>query len=358
MDAINILLMILILFIVLMLFNTSRRTNKVNNKKNDKITNNTENSMEEGSFIDSEENDLLSINSNYSSYSSQYVPMRQKPNMVNIQFHDNYRHVIAALNNLVPSFKQLFNIPNLPLEYSEPGPQEVYKMVSDFVSRVNHELATDIPPFRLSNTGWDEVLPEPEIKSGWDKAQEALGLQSSLYAKPATNAPIRLIAINRVQKYETDDETKYTVEMVVQKENAVDQMVLKVSFYLDLRGFRDEDNFHKGNNVDISVMLESIYVLGYLSDDGIDSNIIHEKDEEKFYDFDKMEENNMLDPKHIQNILLQKYKLRTQEMTQRNAMLDEEGQEFHKTLPNMYDYSNITSTRTIFDDMNSPKVFT
>ncbi len=39
-------------------------------------------------------------------------------------------------------------------------------------------------------------------------------------------------------------------------------------------------------------------------------------------------------------------------MQQRNALLDEEGQAFHATLPNLYDFSNIQGTRTIFDDMN------
>ena len=44
-------------------------------------------------------------------------------------------------------------------------------------------------------------------------------------------------------------------------------------------------------------------------------------------------------------------------MEHRNALLDEEGQDFHKTLPHIYDYSNIKGTRTIFDDMNEKKIF-
>jgi len=38
-------------------------------------------------------------------------------------------------------------------------------------------------------------------------------------------------------------------------------------------------------------------------------------------------------------------------------MLDEEGQEFHKHLPHVYDFSNIKGTQTIFDDMNYHKEF-
>ena len=40
------------------------------------------------------------------------------------------------------------------------------------------------------------------------------------------------------------------------------------------------------------------------------------------------------------------------------AMLDEEGQNFHKELPHVYDFSNIKGTQTIFDDMNYHKTFT
>ena len=35
-------------------------------------------------------------------------------------------------------------------------------------------------------------------------------------------------------------------------------------------------------------------------------------------------------------------------MEQRNAMLDEKGQEFHRTLPHIYDYANILSTKSLF----------
>ena len=66
----------------------------------------------------------------------------------------------------------------------------------------------------------------------------------------------------------------------------------------------------------------------------------------------------MTDPRYIQKELMDKYKQRTQEMRNFNSMLDEEGKKFHSTLPHMYDYSSVKGTRTIMDDMNSPKIFT
>ena len=65
----------------------------------------------------------------------------------------------------------------------------------------------------------------------------------------------------------------------------------------------------------------------------------------------------MTDPKYVQKVLMDKYNLKAKEMGLRNSLLDEEGRDFHKTLPNMYDFSNITGTRTIFDDMNEKKVW-
>ena len=34
------------------------------------------------------------------------------------------------------------------------------------------------------NTGWDEALPDPNVKSGWDKFTEKIGVLSSLYEDP------------------------------------------------------------------------------------------------------------------------------------------------------------------------------
>jgi hypothetical protein len=45
-------------------------------------------------------------------------------------------------------------------------------------------------------------------------------------------------------------------------------------------------------------------------------------------------------------------------MEQRTALLDEEGQEFHKELPNIYDFSSYKGTQTIYDDMNKKRLFT
>jgi hypothetical protein len=279
------------------------------------------------------------------------------PNLLDIQFHNDYRDVITAINNLIPDKKQLFNLPNMPLVYSEPEGDEVRNLVSDFIEVLNSNLKTTVPDKRNKNSGWDEAVPDATVESGWDKVQKSLGLQPSLWDGPAPKAPVKIIAIPFVQKYETEDEIKYACDIIMQKINVDDQMMIKASFVQDKRPLHDENNFFVTKNIDMKIVIEDIFTVGYLSKGGTDSKLIFDKDMEKFYDYDEMEYNNLTDPKYIQKILMEKYKNRTEEMEQRNAMLDEEGQAFHKQLPNVYDFSNIQSTRTIFDDFNKPKKF-
>ncbi len=288
---------------------------------------------------------------------------RLNPNFINNQFNNDYRDVMTAVLNLIPDKKQLFNIANEPLDYSEPETGEVRNIVTDFISVLNENLVQQVPSNRNQNSGWDEAIPDPNIKSGWDKVQDSLGLTSSLYDKPKTSAdytstkPVRLVNINKVQKYETDDEIKYDVELVIQKEGVSDQMILKASFVQDKRPLYDENNFFVTTNVDLKIVIEDIFTIGYLSKCGTDEKPSYEKDKERFYDYNQLEYNNMLDPKHVQRVLMEKYKIRSEEMQQRNAMLDEEGQIFHKQLPSIYDFSNVRGTQTIFDDMNAHRTF-
>lgn len=313
----------------------------------------------DGSIVDNIVDDIVSWDPSENTDNSGGKIYRPtiNPNFLDTKFHNDYRDVITAINNLIPDKKQIFNIANVPLVYSEPEASEIKNMVLDFTKAINENVKTQVPSERNPNTGWDEAVPDANIESGWDTVQRSLGLQPTLWGKPADKAPVKLIAIPYVQKYETEDEVKFSCDLILQKVNVADQMVLKCSFVQDKRPLRDENNFFVTKNIDMLVTIEDIYIKGYMSRDGNDARLMFDKDMEKFYDYNEMEYNNMTDPKYIQKILMEKYKQRTQEMEQRNAMLDEEGQSFHRQLPHIYDFSNIKGTRTIFDDMNTHKTF-
>lgn len=362
--CINILLLVIIGYVLYMIHSSHKNIDgNIENNKN-KLTKesfyNSPNHNRSGYFdnnitADDIVDDVISWDDSYES--AVITKSRLNSNFLNIKFHNDYRDVMTALNNLVPDRKQFFNLPNEPLNYSEPEVDEVKNMVKDFVSVLNQNLVTQVPSYRNPNSGWDEAIPDPKIKSGWDKVQESLGLPTSLYEDPASKAHVKLISVRYVQKYETEDEIKYNIDMILQKDNVNDQIIIKASFVQDKRPLHDENYFFKTRNIDMKVTIEQLTIVGYLSNDGDDAIRQFDGDEEKWYDYNKMEYNNMTDPKYIQRILMEKYRQRTEEMEQRNAMLDEEGQQFHKELPHVYDFSNIKGTQTIFDDMNYHREF-
>jgi hypothetical protein len=305
--------------------------------------------------------DMISNYSLNSNESLNIVKKKINPNFMDIQFHNDYRDVYTALHNIVPDKKQLFNISNIPLTYSEPELNEVKMMLKDFIAVLNENLKSEVPLYRNPNSGWDEAIVDPNVKeSGWDKAQKALGLPASIYEKPADNSLVDIIKVNKIQKYETEDEIRYVIEFVIQKRNVDDQMIIKGSYVQDKRPLNDENNFFINAKIDMRIVVEDLFIVGYYSNEGLKSKqqqLDQDVGKQIWYDYNKMEKNNMTDPKYVQKVLMDKYNLKAKEMGLRNSLLDEEGRDFHKTLPNMYDFSNITGTRTIFDDMNEKKVW-
>lgn len=279
-------------------------------------------------------------------------------NFINIQFHNDYRDVITAINNLIVDEKVLFNLANRPLQYSEPPIDEVIDLVHNFVSIMNTNIHSIVPNERKINSGWDEAIPDPNIKSGWAKMRKSLNLPESLYDDPSHKSFLNLIDIQKIQKYETEDEIKYKIKMILQKQNVDDQIVITATFLLDKKIIKKEELFFKKNkNIDLNVIIEHIFVDGYLSNDGEDMKKQFDGQDKKWYDYNNLEKNNLTDPKYVQKVLLEQYNKRSFEMEKRNSLLDEEGQDFHNSLPKVYDYQNIKATQTIFDDMNNKKNF-
>lgn len=293
-----------------------------------------------------------------------------------IKFNVNYKDYLTAIEDLVPSKKQYFNIANIPIEkYSIVSGQEILPMINDFVelfSNIAQKNAQELAKYQYSGYltgGWqDSIDIDRAADSGWDKVQKSLGLKPSLYGKEAAYGQLELIAIKEVQKFETDDEIKYVATLVLHKINTLDQMVAKVSLVLDKKIIRDEDAFWKvpvkyddtsytfKPSFNIQMIVEDIDVLGYLTSkqtNETDSDGVNEL----YCDYNDLEFSNITDPKYIQKVLMDKYKQRNDEINKRNATLDSEGQEFHRSMMGTYDYPNIKITQTIFDDMNKPRDF-
>ena len=359
MELLNILIVAIIAYILISMFRDSiKRTSKYDRKHNKIVKRNDVHHDDMNSLNSLFENDMISVDPSYRSSISSVIKRATNPNFINIQFHTDYRDVITGLNNLVPERKQLFNLPNIPLNYSEPNKKEVSIMVKDFLYVLNDNIKTTVPEFKQKNSGWDEVLEDNKGESGWDKVQKSLGLPVSLYDEPAPKSHIKLIDIEKVQKYETDDEIKYAIQMVIQKINVQDQMRMLVSFVQDKRLLTDENDFFKEGRVETRLVIEDLFILGYYSFEGEDEGKEFDNDNTKYFEYDKLEHNQLVDPKDVQKELTRKYQIRNKEMNELVNTFDEEGRAFHKALPNVYDFSNIQGTRTIYDDFNEPKVFT
>ena len=115
------------------------------------------------------------------------------PNFIEGQFHADYMDVITSFNNLSANRRQIFNINNVPCEVTKDVDQhEVYDMLVDFTETLNEDIKKNVPMMHTANSGWDELLPEHTVETGWEKVQKQLGLPTSLFTKPKMHTHVRL----------------------------------------------------------------------------------------------------------------------------------------------------------------------
>jgi len=294
-----------------------------------------------------------------------------------IKFNQDYRDVLTSINDLVPAQKQVFNIGNIPLiDYSEQNPSSsvIMEMTSDFIDTLNETSKKNVNDFDgramdgYINYGWSDKLVEKTVESGWDKVQKSLGLQPSLYTKPSSYRPLKLVAIKKVIKFETDDEIKYVIYMILHKQGVMDQILLKVSTIIDKRIQRDENNFFNVNvtyqndndytfkpNFNVEAVIEEIDVLGFFTEKF--GTFKSEDFGIKYAKYDELTYNNMTSNKYIRKVLLDKYNKRNDDINRRNATLDDDGRIFHSTMSGVGDYCNLGLSATIFDDIDAPRLF-
>jgi hypothetical protein len=282
------------------------------------------------------------------------------PHVVEIKFHNDFRDVQTALNNLVPSQRQVFNIPNIPVEIYKPQKSEIQFMINDFIDNLNKVLCT-VPKERHVNSGWDESIPDPNMVSGSTKYRESLGLPPSLYDNPDMEKKVYLINVNDVDKYETEDEIRYIFFIIIGKEDVEDQMLLKASFIQDKK--YNENTFFDDNEEINHMVIEELTIVCFLTKYG-EENDPHENNIENYnynnkdyYDFQLLDNTNVIDNNTIINELTKKYKQRMETNNYRLAMLDEDG---FNTLPyvaSTNDYDSYNATRSIIHDMKAPVAF-
>lgn len=296
------------------------------------------------------------------------------PTFTEIQFHMDYRDTITAFYKLTNG-KQIFNIADTPVIKTQPEIKEVKHMVNDFIMTLNN--AVDSVPEVISKDkscqfdnpvtldDWNNLPRDYPSADGWADYMKKMGLPKSIYNDPASRAPIKLLKIDKVDKYENDAEIKYVVYMFLQKINSDDQMLVSVSFVLpkaqiDERKFFENheeelnncDNgiTYKYKNSDTTVLIEMIYIIGFMTRDQQDKEGARYED---FYNFDGLNDNNMMDQKTIMLELQKKYDERAKEMNNFTANLDLEGRIQHLNPNLIAQTKSFQDTRTINDDLKT-----
>jgi len=229
---------------------------------------------------------------------------RVHPYFAEMQFHNDYRDVITAIDCVVETGRPLFNRSNLPVKAVEISKSETKNLLRAFVKTLNRNIKNNIKNEADLNYGWKNVMPNSNIESGWQKQLKELGLPEDIYGKNAKKSSVRIIKIDRVDKFETKDQVRIDVYLVMQKLNVSDQMVTKVSFVMDKDDLNMDRNFFKKNkDVDLNVHIESIFIVGYLTDQSYGSK----RNYFDFYTFENIEKDNIMDQEEIFKQLRQKY---------------------------------------------------
>lgn len=234
------------------------------------------------------------------------------------QVHNDYRDTITAFNNVAPAQKQLFNRSDLPVKFINPKLNEVKELVRGFIREVNNSVRRDVPNVMNSNSGWDELMPEQNVNSGWEKQQKELGLPVSIYNEPAKKGKLKLIKVDHIEKYATEEQIRYVTYLILQKVNVKDQMLVKVSFVLDnmideRQFFTDSDK--RDNKPTVVVTIEEIFIMGFLTD----AKMGAKRKLDDFYNFEGIEKDGMMDQAEILRQLNKKYKDRQQNASSFNV---------------------------------------
>lgn len=231
------------------------------------------------------------------------------PYYVEMQFNEDFRDVINAFNNIVPSQKQIFNKSDLPVKSINTDVSEVQTLIINFINEVNKNIKNEVKT-EVSLNGWFDALPQKQITSGWDKQQIALGLPTSLYNDPQVfnKKPIKLLKIDKIEKFETDNEIQYVLYLIIGKKNNKDgdQMIVRVSIVIDKNDINlDRDFFKESKDIyETLVKIEEIFIIGYLTLNSHGSSSTRQD----FYQFETAQTDGITDDKTIMKALIKKKK--------------------------------------------------
>ena len=119
------------------------------------------------------------------------------------QFHEDYRDTMNSFD-LIRDKELVYD-------------GTIGDFAKTFISIVNNNL-------NEQGIGWQSVLPDPHIESGWDKQMKYLGLPVSLYEEDLKKKPIRIVQMGDI--FMRDD--MYILRMIIRKKGVSDKLIIKL----------------------------------------------------------------------------------------------------------------------------------
>lgn len=327
MDFLLILIIIILVFILIHYIN-------INKNETFEITDETEN--------------VVSQNNTYNNNDQYLNSVLNDKFFTPCQYHKDYIDVLNAFNDydgISPHDKQLFNINNIPVQIDKhiKNNTEINKvglMVDNFIDEINEKII-DIQndTSHYTTNGWNNKY-EQKYEDPFRKFRKYLGLPETLYNDEVKGTKIYLHKYFNIIKYETEQEIKYLVHIIIKRDMSDDMLLVKVSFIIDKTNPRN-------------VIIENIDVVGCISNRVVSPEYAEVN---KFYNFDSLNENNMLDIGNVMNELAYKHLIRQKLANEQIDNLDENDRIMHNHI-NPYDYQSYKNTRTIYNDIQGEKKF-
>lgn len=334
MDFFEIVIIIGIILIIYNYYNKNNTENLTIYKNNENFDGNLDDTYYKYDTYDNSDNldnldnhDLVANNKNYyiknpKKYIDHIINIKNKtklnPYFQEMQYHVDYKDTVNAITNMIQK-KQIFNKANLPVtkididinDKSNKAYDEVKTLIVTFINKLN-KFITQNKEITLS--GWFNFTQDKNIKSGWDKQQEKLGLPTSIYDEPNTKKTIicNLLKIDKIEKYETSDEIRYIIYLILNKKNVKDQMIVRVNFIVEKQDLNLDREFFDSdkNNYETKVKIEEIFIVGFLTNNIND----YPNDRKDFYNFKTVSYKGLVDDK---NIIVELNKKRKQYMKEK-----------------------------------------
>ena len=280
--------------------------------------------INESYYLDNMKPNNTVIKNNYSGFSD-------------VKFHDDYRDILSTFN-VITTNKQLFNNSNYPINETHPSKNKIKKLTKKFLDELNSFNEKYITQNVNPSTGWNEVLSYPNMKSGWDKQMEKLGIPGNLYKSPSIKSNIDLKKLLHYESFESENDIRISIYLIMKKNNSKDSIVIKVNFFIDKNNVNKDRNFFKDNedtdSIDsdhhLDVVIEQIYTIGFLINSSDDKLI-----GDNFYNYDNIEKSNITDQNDIINQLNNKVHKRYLEAQETVDNLDYEEKKNRNELTNI-----------------------